>query len=928
MKRITVVTLIIAMLSSLCGFAYDYEESWAASEIKELVDAGCISGDEKGNINPEKNITRAELVKVVNRVMGFSEKAEEGFADVSENEWYYEEFLIARKKGTINGDGMGLANPNKQVTREEAFKIIASATGKTGGEDISFIDENEISSWAVPYVKALVKGKIIRGYEDGSIRPKNKITRQEVFYILCLVKREIEGKEEIKQEEKPKAESKPQTGNVNIPAPRPSSGGGGGGSSSGGSSAEKKLSSPVITLLDDELNINWKKVATADSYTIMLDDGTNKKELEADGKATSASLKKVISELCEADRGHDELEISISMTASRGSKTSAESAVATVTVKVSEMISTADLGLKVIYTTIDGERGFYAIWEKEGVTKLTLKLEDKDTIIENPVSPCNITEYITGEDFRYIVIATAGEDKQMADVDLSSSYFAAGSGTEEDPYVIAEGYQFENISRNMSAHYLQTADITLDVDFVPLSVKAEAPFSGTYQTEGEVSITTSICGTDEYASLFGKLDGASVSGITAKGNIMSTGKYTGAVAGDIKNSTVTGCISEMNIIGDGGYTGGICGNLFASVVEECENRGVVESNMPYVSGIAANCESGTEIKGCTNNGTVISYADAENVFAGGIAGRTVGLVADCVNGADALVKGGNATGGIVGYIIGAGAVTDSCTNLGSVYYENNTRLTNLGGIVGVLRSGTVTNCVNGESGNVRIGFPSASIGVGIGGIVGQSYSGTLITLCSNAGSIYSDTSGKGVYAGGICGNTQGTVSLCRNESADIYALYGGGIAGRSGTEYIKFCYNTGNINGESGYIGGIVGRNDSATVSSCFSIGNVSGKNSASLVCLNNAAAAKLTDSYCVISGTVTNAVAKTQKGTLTNVYYYVAEGGKLLITDQQGTSVTGEELKSMPAGIEDINGWCVLAIDDNNSYPYPQLKENPYYGE
>lgn len=925
MKRIISIILIMVMLSSLCGFASDYSDSWAAAEIKELYDAGFISGDDSGNVNPLKNITRAELVKVVNRVMNFTKKADECFLDVSENEWYFEDFLIAKESGIINGDENGNANPSKAVTREEAFKIIASAAGLSGGDEISFSDENKISGWALPFVKALVKSEIIRGYEDGSIKPKNTITRQEAFYILCLVKRQNEEKEETT-----KTEEKPQTGNVNIPSSRPSSGGGGGGggSFSGGGTPtlEVKLSPPVITLLDNELNLNWRPVANADYYTITLYDGVNTKELMARGTEFSASLKKAISELCEADRGHDELEISISMTASKGSEKSAESPIASVTVKVSEMISNAELGLKVSYMKVDGTFGFYVTWEKEGVTKLTLKLKDEDKIIENPVSPYNITEYITEEDFNYIVIATAGEEKQMANVDLAASYYASGSGTEEDPYVIAEGYQFANISKNMSAHYVQTADITLDSEFIPLAVKAGVPFSGTYTADADVSITADISGTDDYASLFGKLDGATLSGVHAKGSITAFGQYAGSVAGEVKNSTLNKCISEMNIIADNGYAGGICGNVSLSVIEECVNLGSVQSDLPYVAGIAANCESGTKIYNCENNGQITSYADAENAFVGGIAGKTVDTITGSVNGALAIIKGGNATGGIAGYVIGAGAVIDGCTNSGTVGYENNTRLVNLGGIAGVLRSGTVTGCKN--EGSIRLDSPSATLGVGIGGIVGQSYSGTLVSSCSNEGDVYSDVSGKGVYAGGICGNSQGTVSLCFNKSGNISALYGGGVVGRSGTEYVKFCYNTADINAGNSYIGGIVGRNDSATVSSCFSIGNVAGKNAAGLVCLNNAAAAKLTDSYCIISTAVTNAVARVQNGTVSNVYYCVKEGGSLLTTAQHGTSVTEDELKAMPEGISDANGWQILALDETNKYPYPQIKENPYYGE
>jgi len=931
MKRLISVTIIITVLASLFTFAGAYEGSWAAKEISELYADGFVSGDENGNMNLGKNITRAEFIKVFNRVMGYKEKAEASFADVFSSDWYYEEFLIARKSGTVNGDEKGNANPGKAITREEAFKIISIGIKAEGGNEISFSDESDISPWALPHIKALYAKGIVKGYEDGTVRPGKNITREEAFYILCFVKRinneKTENEEPVKEPVK--------TGNVNINSGSSSgrgNGGGGGGSSSGGGSASAvKVLPPVITLLDDDLILNWKRNGKASSFDIFVSDGVNTKELSADGDETSVSVKNIIGEICEADRGHEELDIKIWMTSTYGNITSKESGIAEITVKVSEMISSAELGLKSEYGVYGEKRGFFVIWENENVTKVTVKLPAEDKIIENPVSPLDITDYITDADFNYVVIATADEGKQMVNVNMSASYYEGGSGTEEDPYIISEGYHFANISKNMSAHYVQTEDIVLDPDFVTLSVKAETPFSGTYKTaDGENKVITADIYGEDYASLFGKTDGAEISNITASGSIVSSGKYVGAIAGEIKNTTVTGCINEMSVKGDAGFTGGICGILLnGGVIESCENKGSVESDMQYVAGIAGSSEAGSSISSSVNNGNIASYmVSGSEYYVGGITGKSVVSLSDCINGENATVRGGNATGGIVGYFISSGGVISGCENRGTIEFSSNTALTNIGGIAGILRTGSISDCKNTVTGRIEVSSPSATLGLGLGGIAGQTYSGTAVSDCENNGSISCELTGKGAYAGGICGNAQGNVTACDNTSSEITALYGGGIVGRSGTGKISLCYNTGDIPGESSYIGGIVGRNDSATVTSCFNLGTVTGKNSAGLVCLNNAAAATLENSYTVVSSTVSNAVARTQNGKVSNVYYVLKSGASLLVTTQHGSEITSDELKAMPEGISEENGWAVLPVDDMNKYEYPQLTENLYYGE
>ena len=79
-----------------------------------------MSGDEKGNINPDKNITRAEFIKLV--IEAFKLKADISeceFEDVASGSWYYEYVATGYKLGIVNGTSAATFEPDKPVTRQE-----------------------------------------------------------------------------------------------------------------------------------------------------------------------------------------------------------------------------------------------------------------------------------------------------------------------------------------------------------------------------------------------------------------------------------------------------------------------------------------------------------------------------------------------------------------------------------------------------------------------------------------------------------------------------------------------------------------------------------------------------------------------------------------------------------------------------------------
>ena len=170
MKRyIAVFTAVFLLAAGFPAAAETGTGHWASDMMEDLRQNGVIQGDESGSLNPDSAITRAEFVTVVNRVFQISGTTGENFRDVPPDAWYAEEMLAAKANGYLSGDGVGLAHPEREITRAETCVILARVMKlHTAEESLSFTDGDAIPAWAVGEISALVKGGFVSGYPDGS----------------------------------------------------------------------------------------------------------------------------------------------------------------------------------------------------------------------------------------------------------------------------------------------------------------------------------------------------------------------------------------------------------------------------------------------------------------------------------------------------------------------------------------------------------------------------------------------------------------------------------------------------------------------------------------------------------------------------------------------------------------------------------------
>lgn len=148
-----------------------------------------VIGYTDGTIRPNNDISRAEVATIFFRLL--TDEAREqytttagNFTDVKAGMWCNRAIATLTNMGIIKGYTDGSFQPNKSITREELATIIARFA-KLDVNTKTFSDIN--GHWAQKNIELAAGNGWINGYEDGTFRPNNNITRAETFAMINRV---------------------------------------------------------------------------------------------------------------------------------------------------------------------------------------------------------------------------------------------------------------------------------------------------------------------------------------------------------------------------------------------------------------------------------------------------------------------------------------------------------------------------------------------------------------------------------------------------------------------------------------------------------------------------------------------------------------------------------------------------------------------
>lgn len=189
-RRIFVVLLaVITLFTGVPTYANpfsDMKDHFAENQIRAWIDKDYIHGYPDGSIKPNKYITRAEFMRLVNVAFGYTKGNEVNFKDISKDAWYYQEISVASEAGYMVGYPDNTMKPNQPITRQEVARVVGVIKNLQEDKNAAnpFIDSSSIPAWSKGFIGGVLNANIMIGYPDKSFKSLHNITRAEVVVTL------------------------------------------------------------------------------------------------------------------------------------------------------------------------------------------------------------------------------------------------------------------------------------------------------------------------------------------------------------------------------------------------------------------------------------------------------------------------------------------------------------------------------------------------------------------------------------------------------------------------------------------------------------------------------------------------------------------------------------------------------------------------
>lgn len=183
----------------------DMGNHWADVTVGKLVELGVVDGYKDGTFKPDNTITRSEFCKIIRTAFKMQEVNGNSFDDTSH--WAKNEIHTLVINGVIDATEYGNNyEPNENITRIEMAKMIVRAIGLDNdaqakiNHDTKFSDNDDIKGLDRGYVIIASEKGIINGYpEDKTFKPNGEATRAEASKMVITALEYISSQEQIEE---------------------------------------------------------------------------------------------------------------------------------------------------------------------------------------------------------------------------------------------------------------------------------------------------------------------------------------------------------------------------------------------------------------------------------------------------------------------------------------------------------------------------------------------------------------------------------------------------------------------------------------------------------------------------------------------------------------------------------------------------------
>ena len=173
----------------------DMRGHWASEFVKELYEAGIVTGVTDTEFGPSLSMKRGDFVLMLYRAAGQpAVSGSAGFEDVAADAYYADAVAWAVANGITEGKGEGTFAPDDTLTRQEGFTFLYRALDVLGAGFVegdtalldSFADGASVAEWARSATATLITNGVVEGSESG-LNPTGSLTRAEMAKMLASV---------------------------------------------------------------------------------------------------------------------------------------------------------------------------------------------------------------------------------------------------------------------------------------------------------------------------------------------------------------------------------------------------------------------------------------------------------------------------------------------------------------------------------------------------------------------------------------------------------------------------------------------------------------------------------------------------------------------------------------------------------------------
>lgn len=864
-----IIVMLMALNMSVMGetqqiISYegtDVYDHWGYDVMSKWISKGFITGYPDGTYRPDGKISKAEFITLINRVFGYYEISDENYNDITINDWYKNQTLIAKKNKYMDWYSDDNLIPNNKITRQEVSAILVHITNIKETEGFTSIqdynDKDTIPEWSTAYIDAVVNKGYMTGYSDNTLRPNGEITRAEAVTMLDRVVGVLIDEEGTYG---PSEEISTIYNNITITA------------------KDVVLQNTVIKgdlilaagIKDGEVNLNN---VTVEGQTIVNGGGENSitftncnvgdiivykvggkvRVVSKDstiGKAileSSSKLKgsfkdvsiKVLGagDTIELEGSYDEivLESKVQVEVSNSSKIDV--------LEVTETGSGSEIDLKTAAEVKTLRfKGAADVKGKGKIVKAVVEADGATT--EQRVTRKIVKSGVDGSDVKVVVIPTSSTPPSPSDTtapEVGNGGSITTSKVLPTSITLSWTKGTDNKTEQSNLKYLAYYSTSNNLDTVD-NIESNGTAVGSYISNIDtVDVTGLFEDTTYYFNVIVKDEAGNKSAYT-----MVSGKTTIIVPdGSLEKPFRITHIEDLASIGrtdlkadwslDKNYilTKDLDFDLDASYKNPSDTSYGDINEDGNVDGIKYELTNG---KGWKPIATVYT-----NPFIGSFDGNNKIISHLYINRNteedDDYIGLFGYSGSTEIYGYDDGLIKNlGLENVDIIGYEN------VGTIAGVNREGSIINCystgnvtaIDDDAGGI-VGYNSKgkienSYSYGnitakssVGGIVGSQNQNGVIKECFSTGKVIATDSGAGGIAGGVSRgsivNSFSTGEIVSNENS------AGGIVGSNHYGAITNCYSTGKISANNDYAGGVVGYTFDSPISSCYSIGIVTSSN-------------------------------------------------------------------------------------------------------